>query len=1399
MCILDPQTSPYTDCVHDMNSVGSLCYRCPRYYGNTMNQACFACYPNCLQCTGQNFDECTYCGMGYGFTGISCNQCPQNQAWDLSTNLCQISKVAYLEMDYDINSFGQVQLLFVPLQGYADLSLYYEYIYGKYWLIDINFNYQFSRTYSSLPLHRKVSISFELISIDTYHYQSIDWAVDLVYLRHLFFNLEDADTNCTVGNSFWGYGYQDMQPTKFVHTIFHSAPSMMFSLAPFFGPDWATVWIRELNVTFFGCFPSCSACWVDNSPVSCTACLPGYYLSNFQCLSCSSACATCSGTATQCTSCPTNQVLLTGTCLQSCGLNFYVDVLGNCQPCPATCIQCTSATNCITCHTGNYLDVTNMCSPCTPPCATCSGTATTCYSCTGILLLKNNACVAGPCGAGYYQVGATCPACLTGCATCTASACTSCSMGYMQQGTICVSTCSLGFYPSSATLCSPCLSTCLSCTTGTSCTACKPGFVGATCTACTSPCMTCSGTATNCQSCLPSTNTYLQVGGGTCVAANACQAGSYAETNNQCMPCSSNCGTCVTFPYNCLSCSNPLLIWSNFQCIASCASGYSSIGGLCCPSTCTGCNQSMACSGCIAGYYLDASSSCQICDSNCLTCSVLATNCTSCSGGLVLQTGVCQQYCNLGFYNNGGICQACDASCANCTGPSATQCTVCSNLYIMWNGLCYNCMNNQTNFATSRFQTIGGRCWEKCGIGKRLTINDISTGLGGYKACDDGNLVNGDGCSASCTVESNYNCVNGGLTTADYCYSLVKPYAIIVPINNSTDFQIIFSEKISFRDPADATNNTANVTFPISLNITNFDSSLYTVTWYAPKAVQFDYVNFSIAAKKSMVNAKVVVTFNRPVIVDGVNNTLTNVYIKLNTTIYVQTKFVLEPVFNGITMTNHAGNILVPVASLGITNYVLQCFTRFMTSTQLIGAGIFMNVVQTSQMDSLLTDASTLSSSSLPGPGSLMKNKLVVASNASTLDPRIKTWFRRVLQLNTSYVNRNVSGYADLYNTSDSALPFRRNGKTVSIIPNLSFSFAVLFITGIWYFFANFFALGKVTVKDSFAKRFFAFNAERALYSAMMFAALELSIFSTYNIMNPRFNHIANILSFVFALLAFFVTLALPLILFKISNHYVTTLWHPEYYERFGFIYCEFKLNNKVSKNFMSIIMLRIIVFGIFLAALVNYPIPQTVVTFIVHVIYYVVLLRTKPFVSMMIFWLTVAAEFFIICSSLCYIVSAYDNAKNVLQPISKKETLDQINCCFIIVAVFLLLIALIIMITLKIIQCIKRYQSKKQLQAISPAQSQQPAKQEKKVLIGEKPEELEGEKKLEDPKPAEDLPKKDDQNGGNKLMNQADEDDFLANAGGAIQNRANKDDWEEDFLRNNGNRQENEIDDKAF
>ena len=47
-----------------------------------------------------------------------------------------------------------------------------------------------------------------------------------------------------------------------------------------------------------------------------------------------------------------------------------------------------------------------------------------------------------------------------------------------------------------------------------------------------------------------------------------------------------------------------------------------------------------------------------------------------------------------------------------------------------------------------------------------LHLTQISTA----ESCDDGNVINGDGCSSSCRIEGGYHCVVAVQASASRCY-----------------------------------------------------------------------------------------------------------------------------------------------------------------------------------------------------------------------------------------------------------------------------------------------------------------------------------------------------------------------------------------------------------------------------------------------------------------------------------------------------------------------------------------------------------------------------------------------------------------------------------------------------
>lgn len=77
---------------------------------------------------------------------------------------------------------------------------------------------------------------------------------------------------------------------------------------------------------------------------------------------------------------------------------------------------------------------------------------------------------------------------------------------------------------------------------------------------------------------------------------------------------------------------------------------------------------------------------------------------------------------------------------------------------------------NRTNAAT---------CIDKCGDGF------VTTPTSGY--CDDGNNVDGDGCSATCGVEAGWQCTPGSMTGQSVCTDICGD-GKIMPSNPATTY-----------------------------------------------------------------------------------------------------------------------------------------------------------------------------------------------------------------------------------------------------------------------------------------------------------------------------------------------------------------------------------------------------------------------------------------------------------------------------------------------------------------------------------------------------------------------------------------------------------------------------------
>lgn len=455
---------------------------------------------------------------------------------------------------------------------------------------------------------------------------------------------------------------------------------------------------------------------------------------------CGSLCRSCTADPNSCTSCyswSSNNKLDNNTCLSACPDGKYFNL--SCQPCGASCTNCSNSTNCFTC-TSSLLLFNNSClSQCPngyyPSSATCIACPSTCSRCTSITncsactsnySLINITCVSS-CPMSTYSLNNICYNCSSGCLNCTYLQCTACNSTTLIYNGQCVSACPTGLFVDSATkTCVTCRSPCVTCAnTSSSCLSCisgayllvadclstcpdnyYPNVLAGVCSQCVPPCLFCSS-ATVCLSCVPGQYIYQN----TCWAA--CPARSYASNSSACSACQSPCLSC-TSQTACTSCSSNLLLF-NLTCLTACPSQFFNSSGVCtqCVAPCLDCQSVSVCLSCITGSYYNgscqsncpsgtynSSNVCNNCLAPCSSCQGAASNCISCLSGFSLLAFTCLSTCPSGYYPSNGICLACVSPCASCSSAS----------------LCLSCNRS----STSPYYSPDGTCVGVCSGGLHL-------------------------------------------------------------------------------------------------------------------------------------------------------------------------------------------------------------------------------------------------------------------------------------------------------------------------------------------------------------------------------------------------------------------------------------------------------------------------------------------------------------------------------------------------------------------------------------------------------------------------------------------------------------------------------------------------------
>ena len=272
------------------------------------------------------------------------------------------------------------------------------------------------------------------------------------------------------------------------------------------------------------------------------------------------------------------------------------------------------------------------------------------------------------------------------------------------------------------------------------------------------------------------------------------------------------------------------------QCISTCPTGTFLNGETCeyCTAPCATCTSATDCLSCVPwkfllpnnstqcvsmeecpdGTYPDRSWACKNCYSTCLTCMdgsselCLSCNATKGLGKLTTAAGKCFPItCSSGEYSfidsaaNNITCKKCDSTCKTCAGPGNENCTACalglnpviSNLTGKY--VCMSCSTLNPGYTTGS----DGKCkgifnddgfisiiiTEICGDGKNL----------GQVECDDGNKVNGDGCSSECRVEQGFKC-NRMESQPDYCVD-IEPPQVMLSVSKGNVLVLKFTEEVT--------------------------------------------------------------------------------------------------------------------------------------------------------------------------------------------------------------------------------------------------------------------------------------------------------------------------------------------------------------------------------------------------------------------------------------------------------------------------------------------------------------------------------------------------------------------------------------------------------------------------
>jgi hypothetical protein len=255
------------------------------------------------------------------------------------------------------------------------------YVMGGFNVLGGTKNQYWERTYTGLPAHNQLDLTYTVYAIDSWdgtgaddHYEV---SVDDYTQRGWRFSSFTGLSQPVCGSGSWG----EYPPVLAISTFIHSGSTVRIrfinmldqasndeslgirdiklkfvnvatpsnslcgrSTANVALPDWPCPKCDTSHQymglpasgTCYECADSCATCNAKGAS-GCTSCYSGNYISGTTCNSCSSNCATCTGSASYCTTCPSAMFMASNVCYTNCMFPLSVSESGGITYCNSPC------------------------------------------------------------------------------------------------------------------------------------------------------------------------------------------------------------------------------------------------------------------------------------------------------------------------------------------------------------------------------------------------------------------------------------------------------------------------------------------------------------------------------------------------------------------------------------------------------------------------------------------------------------------------------------------------------------------------------------------------------------------------------------------------------------------------------------------------------------------------------------------------------------------------------------------------------------------------------------------------------------------------------------------------------------------------------------------------------